>query len=282
MNDAFEQCERLVRETDKDRFLATLFAPAEARPALFALYAFNAEIARVRDIAREPLPGEIRLQWWTEALRGERRDEARANPIAAALLDTVERHGLPVQRLLDLVEARIFDVYDDPTQTVADLETYAQQTSSVLFEAAAHILSGASGTADELSQHAGLAYAMAGMLQAFPRHAARGQLYVPLEILQRHGARQEDIFAGKATVELRAALAEMRLRVRGHLAAARDRLPAAPAAALPAFLPVALISPLLNAMEKPGYDPFKLVQRPQWRRQWALWRAARRPLAMAA
>ena len=56
---------------DRDRYLADLFAPADARPHLFALHAFNVEIARVRGKVSEPMPGEIRLQWWREHLRGE-------------------------------------------------------------------------------------------------------------------------------------------------------------------------------------------------------------------
>jgi DNA-binding GntR family transcriptional regulator len=67
MPDAFDHCEELVREGDKDRFLATLFAPQKYRRALYALYAFNLEMARVRELAREPMPGELRLQWWREA-----------------------------------------------------------------------------------------------------------------------------------------------------------------------------------------------------------------------
>ena len=91
--DNFEHCAALVREADRDRYLATLFAPAEHRDALFALYAFNVEIARVRDLAREPMPGEIRLQWWREALSGERAGEAAAHPVAAALRETLARYG---------------------------------------------------------------------------------------------------------------------------------------------------------------------------------------------
>jgi phytoene synthase len=74
----------------------------------------------------------------------------------------------------------------------------------------------------------------------------------------------------------------MRLRARGHLAALHELLPAAPVAALPAFLPVALVRPLLALMEKPGYDAFTPVEVPQWRRQWALWRAARHPLRIGS
>ena len=80
MQDAFAHCETLVRAADKDRFLATLFAPAEHRRGLFALYAFNIEVSRVREVVREPLSGEIRLQWWSEVLGGEGRGEVAANP----------------------------------------------------------------------------------------------------------------------------------------------------------------------------------------------------------
>ena len=88
----YEHCAALVREADRDRYLATLFAPAQHRDALFALYAFNVEIARVRDLAREPMPGEIRLQWWREVLSGERGGEAAAHPVAAALRETLARY----------------------------------------------------------------------------------------------------------------------------------------------------------------------------------------------
>jgi 15-cis-phytoene synthase len=279
--DADGHCQQLLRQADRDRFLASLFAPAEQRPALFALYAFNSEIARVRDVAREPLPGEVRLQWWRDVLSGERRAEARAHPVAAALLDVLDQYGLPTQPLLDLIDARTFDLYDEPVPTLADLEDYAAKTSSALFHLAAQILlHGRVRAPERLSFHAGLAYAIAGLLRAFPQHAARRQLYLPRDVMRRHGANPDDAFAGKATVELRAALAEMRLHARGHLAAAGDFLAAAPAASLPAFLPVALVRPLLKRMERRRYDPFAPVDIPQWRRQWSLWRAARKPRAM--
>ena len=94
MQTNFEHCTALVREADHDRYLATLFAPAEHRDALYALYAFNVEIARVRDLVRQPLPGEIRLQWWREALEGERDSEAAAHPVAAALREVLARYKM--------------------------------------------------------------------------------------------------------------------------------------------------------------------------------------------
>ena len=90
MQSHFEHCAALVREADRDRYLATLFAPAEMREALMALYAFNIEISRVRDVAREPMPGEIRLQWWREVLSDERDGEAASHPVAAALMGSAQ------------------------------------------------------------------------------------------------------------------------------------------------------------------------------------------------
>ena len=276
MQDAFAHCEGLVRAADRDRFLTTLFAPAEHRPALLALYAFNLEIARVREIVHEPLAGEIRLQWWNDMLEGERRGEVAAHPVAAALLASVARYRLGPERLKALIAARRFDLDNEPMRSLGDLEAYAEGASAGLIAVAAQ------GLADgldigALSHHAGLAHAFAGLLAAFPVHAARGKVFVPLDILARHGAAREDAVGGPATPQLHAALAELRLHARRHLRAAQELLDAAPPAAIPALLPVALAGATLARMERRGYDPFTLIEVAPWRRQLRIWRAARSP-----
>jgi phytoene synthase len=276
MADSFEHCEALVRAGDKDRFLATLFAPQKYRRALYALYAFNLEVARTRELAREPMPGEIRLQWWRDALGGIGRGDVGAHPVAAALRDVTVRYRLPPEILVGLIDARTFDLYDEPMPDVAALERYAADTSSAIVALAARILSdGRDPGMGSLAGHAGVAYAIAGLLRALPHHAARGQLYLPADLMQRYGAQAADVFAGKATTELRAVLAELRLRARQHLDAARVLLAEAPPDIAPALLPVALVRPMLDRMERRGYRPFLPSEIPQWRRQWRLWRAAR-------
>src|SRR5919112_3083154 len=136
----FAHCEALAREADPDRYWASLFAPADKRPHLYALYAFNFEIARVREAVREALPGEIRLQWWRDALQGEARGDLRANPVAAALDETIVRFRLPRPALVDLIDARVFDLYDDPMPTLTDLEGYCGETSSSLIRLASIVL----------------------------------------------------------------------------------------------------------------------------------------------
>jgi 15-cis-phytoene synthase len=276
MQDAFAHCEGLVRAADRDRFLTTLFAPAEHRPALLALYAFNLEVARVREIVHEPLAGEIRLQWWNDMLEGERRGEVAAHPVAAALLASVARYRLGPERLKALIAARRFDLDNEPMRSLGDLEAYAEGASAGLIAVAAQVLADGLDIG-ALSHHAGLAHAFAGLLAAFPVHAARGKVFVPLDILARHGAAREDAVGGPATPQLHAALAELRLHARRRLRAAQELLDAAPPAAIPALLPVALAGATLARMERRGYDPFTPIEVAPWRRQLRIWRAARSP-----
>ncbi|HWJ71807.1 MAG TPA: phytoene/squalene synthase family protein [Kaistia sp.] len=276
--DAFAFCAEEVRRHDRDRFLADLFAPEPARRHLFALHAFNLEIARVRELVSSPMPGEIRLQWWRDVLDGKAAGDAAGNPVAAAIIETLSLNGLPATALDHLIEARIFDLYNDPMPSLADLEGYAGETSSVLIQFAAMILAGGKdpGTADAAG-HAGVALAIVGLLRALPTHAQRQQLYLPGDMMQAAGVSAEDIFAGRVTPGLRTLLADLRAVARGHLAEARRRLEAADRIVLPAFLPLALVEPLLARMERSGHDPLKgMAELAPWRSQWLLWRAARR------
>jgi phytoene synthase len=271
--DAFGHCEHLVREHDKDRFLATLFAPAERRGPLFALYAFDLEIASIRDRVREPMPGEIRAQWWREVLSGERSGEAASHPVAAALTETVARFALPRDRLIDLIEAHAFDLYDDPMANYDVLDGYLRRTAATVFDLAALVCGGGAAHAAE---RAGLAYGITALLRAFALHASRRQLFVPVQFLEL-GTTPEEIFAGQSSPWLINALGMLRRRARENLVAFEVELPRVPPAALPALLPAALVPGYLALMDRKDYDPFHTsIVVPQWRRQWVLWRATRR------
>jgi phytoene synthase len=276
--DVFALCADEVRAHDRDRFLADLFAPEAKRRYLFALHAFNIEIARVREAVSEPMPGEIRLQWWRDVLAGEARGEVAGHPVAAALIETIGLHDLPRAAFDNLIAAHIFDLYNDPMPSLTDLEGYAGETASALIQLAALVLADGRdpGTADAAG-HAGVARALAGLMRALPHHARRQQLFLPADLMARHGVRADDIFAGRTTPELLRLLADLRATARRHLGAARAALAGADRVALPAFLPVALVEPVLALMDRADYDPFRTaIDPPQWKRQWWLWRAARK------
>jgi phytoene synthase len=274
LSQAYAHCDAVTRAHDRDRWLAALFAPAEARRHLHALYAFSYEVGRLRDFVREPTAGEIRLQWWREAIEGERSAEAQASPVAAALVDTIARFRLPTKAFDDLIAARVFDLYDDPMPDVAAFEAYCGETCSLLFRLASLILSGRDSGGADAAGHAGVAYATTGLLRALPIASARGQVFLPKDVLEKNGVSREDILGRRDGPNLRAALRAMRELTQGHLEKASSS--AKPDGAAAAFLPLALIPLYFARMERADYRPFEtVVERPQWRRQWALWRTAR-------
>jgi phytoene synthase len=114
IREAYRHCEELVRAHDKDHFLASLFAPADRRPYLFALYAFALEIARVKTLVNEPMAGMIRLQWWHEAIAGLRVGEAAASPVMIALQDAAEQTGVSLAPLAAAVEAHQAELHGPP------------------------------------------------------------------------------------------------------------------------------------------------------------------------
>jgi phytoene synthase len=274
----YAYCEDLIRRNDPDRWLASLFVPQDLRRHIHALYAFSLEIARVKEAVSEPLLGEIRFQWWRDALGGTNAGDASANPVAAALLDTIARVDLLKAPLLELIQARLRDIYGDRLETVSALETYTEATCANLFRLATLVLDGDETVLGRgVSGHAGIAYGIVGLMRALPWNSAHGGLFVPAEILQAHNVQPDDLAALRASAALLAALADLRNLARRHLEIFGVQLPSLPEKSKPAFLPMCLCEPYLQLMEEPGYDPFRtIVELPQWRRQWILWRASRR------
>jgi 15-cis-phytoene synthase len=268
-------CAELVRSHDFARYAATLFVPAAVRRGLLALYAFNVEISRVHEQVSQPLPGEMRLQWWTDMLAGAGHGGIEGNPVAAELLLAIRDHRLPVERLSRLIDEHQFDLYNDPMPTMAALEGYINDTSAALFSLAARIAGQQSDEIDHLASHAGLAQGIAHVVASLPRDASRRQLFVPLQALEGHGSGMEQIFAGKQTPTVRAALHQLVGEGQAHVKTALSLLENAPPEVRPVFLPLALVNLDLTRMSRADSDPFVPYVTSRLRILWTLWRASR-------
>src|ERR1700744_3468975 len=273
--DAAAFCAGLVRPHDFARYASTLFVPAELRRALLALYAFNVEITRVRLLVSQALPGEIRLQWWTGMLAGGGHGSVEANPVAAELLVATHQSPLPFDRLSRLIEEHQFDLYNDPMPTSAALEGYLNDTCSVLFSLAAQLAGWRSEEIEHLASHAGLAQGIAQVMAMLPLDASRRQLFVPVQLLQQHEVGIEEVFTGKQTAKLRAALAQFIADGQRHCATALTLLESMPPGVKPVFLPLALVSRDLERMSRADADPFAPQPPSRLRILWTLWRASR-------
>lgn len=268
-------CADEVRAHDFERYAATLFTDPAQRRALLALFAFAGEVARVRDHISQPLPGEIRLQWWVDTLSGTEHGGVEGHPVAAELLSAVATFGLPVDDLVRMLEAHRFDLYDDPMPTMDALDSHLADTSGKLFELAARICAPQVSVPAELARHAGLAQGLVRIVSLLPVHAARRQLYLPQQLLELNAVGVEDIFAGTVTPHLRTVLAYLGREARTHLDTAVAELAAAPSAMRRAFLPLAQVRKTLQRMEQREFDPFRPSPPSRLAVLWTFWRASR-------
>lgn len=273
--DAAAFCADLVRSHDFARYASTLFVPAEERRALLALHAFNVEISRVRDQVSQPLPGEIRMQWWTDLLAGAGHGGVEGNPVASELAAAIRAYGLPTEPMSRLIDEHQFDLYNDPMPTLAALEGYVHETASALFALAARILAPPSAEIEHLARHAGFAEGFVHVIASLPRDAARRQLFLPLQFLQGQGIGMEEVFSGKQTSKLRAAIDQLLGEARAHLQTAEELLAQVPVGVRPAFLPLVLVRHDLARMSRADNDPFVIQARSRLSTLWTLWRASR-------
>ncbi len=264
-----------VRAADHDRYLTALYAPAGRRDALFSLYAFNAEIAGIRDRIHEPLPGEVRLQWWRDVIAAG-GEAGAGHPVADSLNATIAAFKLPKPAFDNMLEARIFDLYDDPIPSRTDLEGYCGETAAALIQLAAMVLDPVEAPRfAELAGRAGCAQAITGLLLLLPLHRKRGQCFVPVDILAAAGSSPEEFVAGDGGPGAKRAVAAMIALARDHLSAFEQGASALPASLRQAFLPLALSRAYLTKME--SSSPLDGVARlSALRRHWLLLRRARK------
>jgi phytoene synthase len=254
-----------VQAYDNDRFVCALFAPHDRREDLLAVLAFNSEIARIRETVREPMLGEIRLQWWRETLDAVFAGHAPRHEVAEALQSAVIRRGLPRAPFDRLIEGRSRDLYDEEPDTLAGLLAYVGETAHPI----AALELAALGVDDpgpmEPARDVAVAFALTGLLRSIRHHARAGRLYLPKDVMARAGLSRRAVLDGKAGDgkagdALTAATREIADVARSHLGAARRfRSRVAPRSlqvALPVLLPAVIASVYLDRLARSGHDPF--------------------------
>jgi phytoene synthase len=250
----------LVRHHDRDRYQTALFAPARRREALLALYAFNYEIARVRETVTQPMLGQIRLQWWREVLdTAYAGAPARQHPVAVSLSAAIREFGLSREPFDRLIDTRERDLAEEPPASLAALEDYAEGSSAALVHLALQVLGVREVTIEETARKVGIAYALAGLLRAMPFHARAGRAYIPADVGERARLDPADYTAGRGTPALRAAVREIAVAAVRHLRAAREGRPAIPRSAIAALLPAIVAGRFLARLRRAEYDPFAPV-----------------------
>lgn len=173
---SFEACAEMVRKGDPDRFLSTMAAPAPLRARMFAIYAFNLEVARTVWVSKEEALNEIRLQWWHDALEEiTNGGPVRRHEIVTPLSEVLDPSG--ARLLQGIVAARRRDITGDPFKTAFELEAYLQETAGTLMWVTARAIGAKDG--EKAIRDVGSASGLANYLMAVPELIARGREPMP-------------------------------------------------------------------------------------------------------
>ncbi len=272
MDEHTSHCASEARAHDHDRYLCALFASREVRPALHVLTVFSTEVARVAETVSEPMLGEIRLQWWRDAIAELFDGKPRDHPAVLALAPVVARGLLSRQRFERIIEARLADL--DATAPadlgatapadlgaaapadLAALEAFAQATAAELHHLWREALGQTGDAVTRAVEHVGVAFAMVGLMRATPFYAARGRLYLPADLVRDAGLEVNDVLAGRFTPALADVVMIVLDRAEHHLRAARELRRQVSRRALPALLPATIAAMSLQRLRRARGNPF--------------------------
>lgn len=256
MDEHTSHCASEARAHDHDRYLCALFAPREVRPALHVLTVFSTEVARVAETVSEPMLGEIRLQWWRDAIAELFDGKPRDHPAVLALAPVVARGLLSRQRFERIIEARLADLGAAAPADLAALEAFAQATAAELHHLWREALGETGDAATRAVEHAGVAFALVGLMRATPFHAARGRLYLPSDLVRDAGLDVNEVLAGRFTPALARVVLSVLDRADDHLGEVHALRREVPRRALPALLPATLAAMYLRRLRRAGGNPF--------------------------
>jgi phytoene synthase len=254
-SDRLSYCARQVERFDNDRFVCVSFAPEAAREDLLALFAFNLEVARIRESVREPMLGYMRLQWWRDAIEQIYLGAAVNHPIADALSQAIRRTPLDQAEFDRLLTGREQDMASAAPEDEAALIAYADQTSGSLLLLALQLLGVALPAARTAARDVGIAWALTGLLRAVPFHARAHRVYLPRELNQQAGLDIWSLFENGRTPGLPRVVEALAGTAQAYLQRARDTKQV-PVAATPLLLLATFADHYLARLRRAGFDPF--------------------------
>ncbi|AGF75640.1 phytoene/squalene synthase family protein [Bartonella vinsonii] len=277
MGASLPYCFDILRATDRDRYISVLFAPKKKRRALAALYAFNGEIARIRETVHDPLIGEIRLRWWYDSIADDKMQNSQNNPILSDLFTAITLFNLPRKAFIRYCDAQILDLYHNPITTLHDLEFYCSETASIILQLSCQILAAeAAQDFTDIYKCGGIVQGFSGILRLLSFMQSRYQYYLPTDMLKAVGVNREDLESHRVNDKQKCHIVEAMVALsRDHYRKFYKDFCTLPKNLKPAFLPLAIIPASLQKAEQLGAEIFQeSATLPLIHRYWLITKAA--------
>ncbi|MGA8531646.1 MAG: phytoene/squalene synthase family protein [Acidobacteriaceae bacterium] len=275
---AYRICTQIARRQAKNFYYAFLALPRHKRDAICAVYAFmrhaddvSDDESRTRAQRRADL--DAWLDFWHRAAAGAHTTD----PVFLALADTRLRFSIPMDLLDQLVHGTAMDLdnalneiaYEEAQEarpwdtyaTFEDLRRYCYYVASVVGLVCIRIFGYSDPRAEKLAEDTGIAFQLTNILRDVREDAERGRIYLPLEDLDRHNVRIQELAAlrdgSHMTLNQRELLEGIARRAEDYYASGRQLLPLISADARPAlWVLITIYHRLLRRIEHRGFDVF--------------------------
>ncbi|KAK4305184.1 hypothetical protein Pmani_022904 [Petrolisthes manimaculis] len=251
-----QYCLDLVRRSDYENFMATLLLPQQARATAIAIRAFNVEVAQIQDLTSEILMAKMRLQFWRETLDDIYKDKAPKQPVAMALQKAVQAQKLSKRWLRSLIDSREDHLGKKQFPTLEAVEDYGEKSNSVLYYLVLQGLGVENVHADHAASHLGKAEGLVRLVRGVPHHATRKNVFLPRDVMIKHGVSQENIIRGSQDQKVKDVIFDTASLAHQHLEHARSFIQDVPKEARVALLPAAALSDYLTALQSIHFDVF--------------------------
>nr|XP_056710516.1 NADH dehydrogenase (ubiquinone) complex I, assembly factor 6 [Euleptes europaea] len=249
-------CVELVRKRDYEGYLCSLLLPAESRSSVFALRAFNVELAQIKDAVTQKTIGLMRIEFWRKAIEDIYRDNAPKQPVARELWKAVKRQHLTKKWFMKIIDEREKNLDDRAYRNIKELEAYAENTQSSLLYLTLETLGVKNIHADHAASHIGKAQGIVTCLRATPFHASRGKVFLPMDTCMLHSVSQEDFVRHKQEQKVKDVIYDLASQAHVHLEHARSFRGSVPLKAFPAFLYTVALEDYLNKIQRVDFDMF--------------------------
>ena len=264
--------------------VVTFLLPKSLHQDFYNVYAFCRWADDLGDEIGDAAESLRLLGWWRGEVEAMYAGRA-SHPVFVALRETVGRRALPKEPFLDLIRAFERDQTVARYRTWDDLFDYCRYSANPVGRLVLHLFGYSDEDRQRLSDATCTALQLANFWQDVAVDLDKGRIYLPLEVLDRHGSSEAEVLSHAATPAFRAAMKEA-------VAAARrlflEGLPLAAKVHRRLAVDVELFSRggmrILDKIERQNFDVFS--RRPaisKAERAWLLLRAlARSVFAKAA
>lgn len=267
-----------LRETIRHRveaagtsfYWAMRVLPWDRRNGMYAVYAFCREVDDIADEERAVEHKLMALAAWREEIDALYRGRPQ-HLVARALWEPVRRYALRQEDFLAIIAGMEMDAREDiRAPDLATLDLYCARVASAVGHLSVHVFGDSGDAAHAVAESLGRALQLTNILRDLAEDAARHRLYLPREVLDRHGIRGSDPITVLRHPGLPAVCRDVAAIAENHFQeAARAMTLCARRAMRPAAVMAAIYCATLSALRRSGWrDPSTRVSVSKSRKLW--------------